>query len=308
MAPQSTLLGDFCSILFGTCVAVAVFAGLCLLRCLWHACSCPSPECLRGKRVLVTGASRGIGRALALELGRLGAHLTITARSVELLETVAEQCASAGAASVCCVPGAMECDEFVKELVAAALQRMGGLDMVVLNHVKPATIQPFDGNVLAMREHMDVNFFSYAALASAALPALDASDGRLVVLSSVSGKVAMPFLATYAASKFALDGFFSSLRSELAARGSGVSITLCVVGLVDTETARTEVRRVNMAGYMYSPAKCACDILNAAAARWREAVVCVPWASALLLKATLRWATDWLMLQSARTCAILKAN
>lgn len=82
-----------------------------------------------------------------------------------------------------------------------------------------------------------VNFFSYVALATAALPTLEKNRGALVVVSSLTGKIPTPFTTSYSATKFALDGFFSSLRHELIMQKKDVSVTLCILGLIDTESA-----------------------------------------------------------------------
>ncbi|XP_064898264.1 hydroxysteroid 11-beta-dehydrogenase 1-like protein isoform X3 [Columba livia] len=87
-----------------------------------------------------------------------------------------------------------------------------------------------------------VNFFSYVALATAALQTLERSNGSLVVVSSLTGRIPTPFTTSYSASKFALDGFFTSLRHELTMQKKNVSVTLCILGLIDTATALENTR------------------------------------------------------------------
>ncbi|GFO31226.1 corticosteroid 11-beta-dehydrogenase isozyme 1 [Plakobranchus ocellatus] len=99
---------------------------------------------------------------------------------------------------------------------------MGGLDLVVLNHILPHAIQPFKGDqhdLDLLKRLLDVNFRSYVHLTTHALPKLSHSGGRIVVINSAVGKTAHPHLASYSATKHALDGFFSSLRSQFKSSG-----------------------------------------------------------------------------------------
>lgn len=119
-----------------------------------------------------------------------------------------------------------------------------------------------------------VNFFSYVALATAALPTLEKNHGSVVVVSSLTGKIPTPFTTSYSATKFALDGFFSSLRHELTMQKRNVSITLCILGLIDTDAALEKTRgKVFIAA---SPAaEAALAIIRGGAARLRE--LFYPW-------------------------------
>uniref|UniRef100_A0A3P9B656 Hydroxysteroid (11-beta) dehydrogenase 1-like a n=1 Tax=Maylandia zebra TaxID=106582 RepID=A0A3P9B656_9CICH len=89
-----------------------------------------------------------------------------------------------------------------------------------------------------------VNFFSYIQMAWKALPSLEQNKGSLVVVSSLLGKITSPFVAPYSSTKFALNGFFGSLRHELAMKKSNVSISVCTLGLIDTDSAMEKVRGV----------------------------------------------------------------
>ncbi|XP_071434439.1 hydroxysteroid 11-beta-dehydrogenase 1-like protein isoform X3 [Pithys albifrons albifrons] len=131
-----------------------------------------------------------------------------------------------------------------EKVVQFALQKLGGLDYLVLNHIGRTRFQMWTGDVEYTRWLMQVNFFSYVELTTAALPTLEQSRGSLVVVSSVAGKIPTPFTTSYSATKFALDGFFSSLRHELTMQKSNVSITLCILGLIDTEAALENTRCV----------------------------------------------------------------
>ncbi|KAG5202606.1 hypothetical protein JEQ12_003996 [Ovis aries] len=195
-------------------------------------------EMLRGKRVIVTGASKGIGREMAYHLARMGAHVVVTARSEESLKKVVSRCLELGAASAHYVAGTMENMTFAEQFVAKAGELVGGLDMLILNHINYTPLRVFSNDIHLLRRSLEVNLLSYVVLSTAALPMLKQTNGSIVVVSSVAGKIACPLAAAYSASKFALDGFFSSLRTEYEATKVNVSITLCILGLIDTERSK----------------------------------------------------------------------
>uniref|UniRef100_A0A674JSR3 11-beta-hydroxysteroid dehydrogenase 1 n=1 Tax=Terrapene triunguis TaxID=2587831 RepID=A0A674JSR3_9SAUR len=189
---------------------------------------------LKGKRVIVTGASTGIGEQMAYHLARMGAHVLITARTEAKLQKVITRCLELGAASAQYVSGSMEDEAFAEHVVKEAELVLGGLDMLILNHVGNSYFNYFDGDVGHVQKLLKINFLSYVAMTVSALPRLKDSGGSIVVVSSMAGKVGFPFTAPYSATKFALDGFFSSLRQELIIQKVDVSITLCILGFVDT--------------------------------------------------------------------------
>lgn len=245
------------------------------------------PEMLRGKKVIVTGASKGIGKEMAYHLAKMGAHVTVTARSEETLKKVVSQCQELGAASAHYIAGSMDDMTFAERFVAEAGKLMGGLDMIILNHITRATMVPFDGDVHLVRKSMEVNFLSYVVLSVAALPMLKQSNGSIVVVSSVAGKIANPLVAPYAASKFALDGFFSSIRKEYSVTKVNVSITLCILGLINTDTAIKAV-----SGILDTEAspkeECALEIIKGGALRQEEVYYVNSVWTALLLKTPVR--------------------
>ncbi|XP_050182676.1 11-beta-hydroxysteroid dehydrogenase 1-like isoform X2 [Myiozetetes cayanensis] len=222
------------------------------------------PEMLKGKRVIVTGASTGIGEQIAYHLARMGSHILITART-----EVVERCLELGAASARYVSGTMEDMAFAQHVVREAEASLGGLDMLILNHVGASYFGFFDGDVEHVRKLLEINFLSYVAMTTSALPMLKESEGSIVVVSSMAGKVGFPFTVPYSATKFALDGFFSSLRQEFTIQSINISITLCILGFIDTD------RAVRAAGAVLRelPAprdECALEILKGAALRRRE--------------------------------------
>uniref|UniRef100_A0A8C9RLB6 Hydroxysteroid 11-beta dehydrogenase 1 like n=1 Tax=Scleropages formosus TaxID=113540 RepID=A0A8C9RLB6_SCLFO len=225
---------------------------------------------LRGARVLVTGASTGIGEQLAYCYARLGAQVVITARRENVLQQVARRCAQLGAQKALYVTGDMATTSDPSRVVKFAVDELGGLDYLVLNHIGRYSFSPWSGDVHHVRGLMEVNFLSYVQLASAALPSLEKSKGSIVVVSSLLGEFPTPFTAPYTATKFAVNGFFCTLQHELAMRSSDVSLTISILGLVDTESAMEKVRVVP-----YPAGEAALHVVRAGSLRQKESFY--PW-------------------------------
>ncbi|XP_035665555.1 hydroxysteroid 11-beta-dehydrogenase 1-like protein [Branchiostoma floridae] len=145
-----------------------------------------------------------------------------------------------GAQEAIYVAGDMGKPEDCERTIQTAKEKFGGLDYLVINHASLSTLKkknksPFwDGDMDILHAEVTTNYNSYIQLASLALPLLHKTNGSLVIVGSMAGKIASPFSTFYAGTKFALDGFFTSLRQELVMQGVNVSITYCVIGLVDT--------------------------------------------------------------------------
>ncbi|NXO77249.1 DHI1L protein, partial [Sitta europaea] len=228
-----------------------------------------NPESLSGARVLVTGASAGIGEQIAYHYARFGAEIVLTARREAVLQKVMEKCLTLGAKKIFHIPADMSSPSEPEKVVQFAVQKLGGLDYLVLNHIGTNRFQEWTGDVEYTRWLLQVNFLSYVALATAALPTLEKNRGALVVVSSLTGKIPTPFTTSYSATKFALDGFFSSLRHELIMQKRNVSVTLCILGLIDTDSALEHTRgKVHLSA---SPApEAALAIVRGGAARLPE--------------------------------------
>ncbi|XP_012736367.2 hydroxysteroid 11-beta-dehydrogenase 1-like protein [Fundulus heteroclitus] len=229
-------MGTFVKILIAS-VLVAYFA------MKWTGPSF-DPESLKGARVLVTGASTGIGEQMAYHYARFGAQIVITARREKVLQQVAEKCLSLGAQRALYIAADMASESDPDKVVNFALEKLGGLDYLVLNHIGPSPFAMWEGDVEHTRWLMKVNFFSYVQMAWRALPHLEQSKGSLVVVSSLLAKMTSPFTLPYTSTKFALNGFFGSLHHELAMKRSNVSISICTLGLIDTDSAMEKVRGV----------------------------------------------------------------
>ncbi|XP_067863942.1 11-beta-hydroxysteroid dehydrogenase 1-like isoform X2 [Heptranchias perlo] len=224
---------------------------------------------LQGKRVIVTGASTGIGEQMAYHLARMGSHVLVTARRQARLKEVVAKCLELGAASAEYIAGSMEDTAFAEHVVKEAEKLLGGLDMLILNHVSFKYFGYFDGNVDHIRKLLEINFLSYVAMTTEAMSMLRKSNGSVVVVSSFAGKIGTPFVVSYSAIKFALDGFFSSLRQELFLLNHNVSITLCVISYIDTDNALQLLSAV----IKTPPApkeECALEIIKGGALRKRE--------------------------------------
>ncbi|XP_004700194.1 corticosteroid 11-beta-dehydrogenase isozyme 1 [Echinops telfairi] len=242
------------------------------------------PEMLQGKKVIVTGASKGIGEEIAYQLSKMGAHVVVTARSKETLQKVVSHCLELGAASAHSIAGTMEDMTFAEQFVVQAGKLMGGLDMLILNHITNTSMSLFNNDIHHVRKSMEVNFLSYVVLSVAALPMLKQSSGSIVVVSSLAGKMANPLIAPYSASKFALDGFFSSIRTEYSITKVNVSITLCFLGLINTETAMKAISGIYDDASGPAPKdQCALEIIKGGALRQEEIYYGnIPWVAFLL--------------------------
>uniref|UniRef100_A0A0B8RQH5 Hydroxysteroid 11-beta-dehydrogenase 1-like protein A-like n=1 Tax=Philothamnus irregularis TaxID=1899461 RepID=A0A0B8RQH5_9SAUR len=228
-----------------------------------------SAEMVRGMRVLVTGSSTGIGEQMAYEFARMGAHLVLTARREEQLRKVVKKCQDLGASSAHYVVADMGNLTAAQEVVEETKAKLGGLDQLVLNHVGGTSFGPFKGAIEPVIKSMTVNFFSYVQLTISAMDLLLESKGNIVVVSSMSGRVPGPFSVCYSAAKFAVEGFFTSLRTELRLRNMDLPITVAVLGYIDTEMAVKAVG--NKITQRPSPKEdCARQIVRGGVLRYRE--------------------------------------
>jgi NAD(P)-dependent dehydrogenase (short-subunit alcohol dehydrogenase family) len=188
---------------------------------------------LAAGRVLITGASGGIGRALAVELGRAGAFLVLNARREDELRRAADEVLAAGGQAVC-VAGDVTAKEARLTALAAAEREFGGLDILV-NNAGVSAWGAFDrADENRLRRIMEVNFFAAAEMTREALLLLKGGRQPLVVnVGSILGHRGIPFQAEYCASKFALRGLSESLRGELAPLG--IDLLLVSPGTTETE-------------------------------------------------------------------------
>lgn len=186
------------------------------------------------KVVWITGASSGIGEALARAFSRGGAQLVLSARRAAELERVRQGCDHPE--RHCVLP--LDLTDFdAAALTAQVIERFGRIDMLVNNGGVSQRGTVAETEMEVDRRIMEINYFGAIALTKAVLPhMLTQGAGRVVVISSLSGKLSTARRSAYAASKHALHGFFNALRTEV--HGDGVGVTLVCPGYVRTDLSR----------------------------------------------------------------------
>jgi short-subunit dehydrogenase len=195
--------------------------------------------------VIITGASMGIGRALALAWADEKATLILSARGREALEQVAAEVVARGARAVV-VAGDVTDEEHRASLVRHAVEA-GGVDVLVNNAGRGFYAPALQIDVAKLRELFELNVVAPLRLTQLAAPHLERARGTVVMMSSVAGVVAAPRYAAYAASKFALEAIAMSLRSELA--DVGVRVVVIRPGPVDTPFRAHAERAEGLTGY-----------------------------------------------------------
>src|SRR5437773_3928421 len=223
----------------------------------------------RDKIVWVTGASSGIGEAVAVAFSREGAKLILSSRNAAELERVRQACTGDG-----------------HRVVPFDLTRpdsfpaVGHVDILVHSGGVSQRSLAMETDLATDRAIMELNFFGTVALTKAVLPSMLArKSGHIVPISSVVGYVGTPLRSTYAASKHALHGFFDSLRAEVAK--DGIVITIVCPGYIRTNVSRNALTGNGKAfGKMDStheramrPEEAARRIVNAIANRKQEIVI-----------------------------------
>jgi NAD(P)-dependent dehydrogenase (short-subunit alcohol dehydrogenase family) len=209
----------------GAVLAACGLAGLLLLRR-------PVNYSLADKVVVITGGSRGLGLALAREFSRHDAKVALLARDREELERAATDLRSSGAEATTWTCDVQR-DQDVEETISAIGREYGRIDVLV-NNAGIMVVAPLDLMLKAdFEEAMDVHFWAAYRVTMAALPLLKQSrPSRIVNISSIGGRVAIPHMAPYCASKFAVAGFSDAIRAELAREG--VQVTSVSPGLMRT--------------------------------------------------------------------------
>ena len=237
-------------------------------------------ERFAGEVVLVTGASSGIGEALAREFASRGAALALLGRRTERLDTVAGELRTAGNRAL-----AIRCDVTVdgdiEAAVAKVLAEFGRLDVAVANAGFSVAGKFADLNLDDYRRQFETNVFGVLRTAYAVLEPLTRSTGTLAIIGSVSGYLAAPSASPYSMSKFAVRALASALRGELAPRG--VSVVLISPGFVESEIRRVDNRgrfnpeaREPLPSWLFMPTRRAArKIVRAVSRRRRELVVTV---------------------------------
>lgn len=232
----------------------------------------------RNKVAWITGASSGIGAALAIALNKLDTDLIISARNIENLEKVKASCENPQRVRI--VAADMADTDMLPGLARQAWNIFDGIDYVFLNAGFAVRDRVVNTEIELIKKVMNINFFSAVVLTKSLLPLMKARGGGcLVVTSSLSGKYGIPQLGAYAASKHALHGFFESLRAEQETED--IRVTIVIPGLVKTNISLNAFKgdgtkygkMLESLANGISADECARGIIQAVAGRKNEALI-----------------------------------
>ncbi|MCX6239875.1 MAG: SDR family oxidoreductase [Bacteroidia bacterium] len=231
---------------------------------------------MKGKVVIITGASSGIGRALAKEFFLRGANLALGARRIDQLETLKAELQSP---DILCIETDVTQEADCKRLIELTIEKYGRIDILINNAGLSMRALFLDMDLEVMHRLMNVNFYGTVYCTKFALPYLLETKGSLVGVISIAGHVGLPGRTAYSASKFAVRGFLDTLRIEhlrnglhvlVAAPGFTASevrkVALTADGTPQGETPRNE-------GTMMSAETCATYIAEAIIKRKRELIL-----------------------------------
>jgi len=185
----------------------------------------------KNKVVWITGASSGIGKALALEFSKLGAKIVISSRKKESLEAVKNACATPENVKIV----TLDLEDYTNlgTAVTSAISQFGKIDILLNNGGISQRALAIDTDISVDKRIMDINYMGTMALTKGLLPHFISNNlGHFVSITSITGKVATPQRTSYSASKHALHGFFDSLRSEVFKYN--IAVTLVLPGYVNT--------------------------------------------------------------------------
>ena len=273
------------------------------------------PDVFRYHVVIVTGASSGIGRSLAVQLAGQGAKVVLAARRADLLEQVAVECRQRGGEALA-VPTDISDEVQCKMLVEKTVAEFGQVDMLINNAGLAASALFEDFLDLKLFKHtMDVNFYGAVYCTYYALPHIKRTRGRVVMISSLGGKAVLPYNTPYCSSKFALHGFSDTLRMELTPHGVSVTVVCpswVVTGFHEAQMDKTGTQRGPRGRAYYkkntmTSDRCAQIVLGAAFKRRREVLMSIG-GLAVWLKVIAPGLVDWLSVKMFLEPAIKRAR
>jgi short-subunit dehydrogenase len=255
---------------------------------------------LAGARILLTGASSGIGHALALRLAEQGAHLVLASRNQERLTSLAESI-HGGKAIV--IPTDVTDPAQRARLIEQTLAALGGLDILINNAGVGALGFFEDADEERLRRIMEVNFFGATELTRLALPHLRTGRHPMIVnIASVLGRRAIPGCVEYCASKFAMVGWSEALRAELVRQG--IHVLLVCPGGVETEFDAHMIEQRTQMGFRnrkrMSADRCARQIITAMRRRKNEVVITASAKLVVWLNCLAPRLLDWVLARYAR--------
>ena len=270
---------------------------------------------MQQKVVLITGASSGIGRALAFAFGREGASIVICARKTDALNVVSRELQQAGIDNLA-ITADVSIEADVKTLIDQAVAHYGRLDILINNAGITMRSLVIDADPEVFRTVMDINFMGTVYATHYALPHILKAKGSVVGISSIAGYRGLPVRAGYSASKFAMNGFLEALRTEMLY--SGVHVLTACPGFT---TSNIRVAALDASGEaagesvrdesdMMSADECAQHILNAVKKRKRELILTMQGKLTVFLNKWLPSLTDRLVYNTLakETDSPLKSN
>lgn len=200
---------------------------------------------LEGKVIVITGASAGIGEAIARECASRGASVVLAARRIERLERIAKELESSGAKALA-IKIDVSKEEDCECMVAAAVERFGRLDVLVANAGYGLMARAAETNDGDARRLFDVNVFGLLSCCRAAVPVMrKQGGGHLILISSVAGSIVSPLSGAYCATKAAVNALGKAMRQEL--RQDGIDVSIICPGPVRTEFHSLIAERTGMA-------------------------------------------------------------
>lgn len=231
---------------------------------------------MKGKVVIITGASSGIGRALAKEFYARGTRLTLGARRIDQLEALKSELQSS---DILCVETDVAKEDDCKKLIDLTIEKYGCIDVLINNAGISMRALFIDMDLDVMHQLMDVNFYGTVYCTKYALPHLLETKGSLVGVISIAGYVGLPGRTAYSASKFAIRGFLDTIRIEHLKSGLHVLVAapgftasdVRKVALTSDGTPQGETPRNEAA--MMSAETCAMYIAEAVRKRKRELIL-----------------------------------
>ncbi|MEO6960902.1 MAG: SDR family oxidoreductase [Puia sp.] len=233
-------------------------------------------EKFKDKVIWITGASSGIGEALAIQLAQAGARLIISARNREALELIKERCA---AATVEVLPMDLERGDEMPLKVEWVLKHFGSIDILINNAGISQRSLTQETSSAVYRKLMEVNFFGTEQLTRLVIPHfLVKNQGVFVTMSSLAGQLGLPLRSGYCASKCAIEGFFAVLRSELwktkihilVVRSGAVKTSISRNALLGDGRRHEETDSLIENGIL--PEACAKEIIKAIVARKKQLI------------------------------------
>lgn len=249
----------------------------------------------KNKVIWITGASSGIGEALAYAYSRQGSKVILSSRNETELKRVLKQCETLGGEAFV-EPLDLSQPETLKDKADYVLKTYGPVDYLINNGGIGQRSSVVDTDLAVEQNILRVNFTGPAALTKAVLPnMIRRKKGHIVVISSVMGKFAAPKVATYAASKHALQGYFDALRAEVDR--FGIKVTIVCPGFVKTNisinaltsdgTPHAKMDKGQSRGM--SPEACAKKILRAVSREREEITIGGPEIAGVYIKRLFPW-------------------